>query len=58
MWSDRIALNFGLTKYELYNLMPNSYYEIEITARNDFGLSASQPYRIKTLTGAASKTSF
>ena len=42
----------GITKYELTNLESNTFYEIDVIARNEIGPSASQPYRVKTMVGS------
>lgn len=52
-WSDLRRLQVGITKYEVVGLEPNSFYEVDINARNELGVSASQPYRIKTMQGVS-----
>lgn len=51
-WSDIFTIKTGITKYELINLESNTFYEIDVIARNEIGLSASQPYRVKTMIGS------
>jgi hypothetical protein len=37
------------SNFELIDLQANSFYEVEVLAKNDIGASASQPFRIRTL---------
>jgi hypothetical protein len=46
-----VSVQAPLSNYEIPNLQPDSFYEVEILARNDIGPSASQPFRIRTLPG-------
>ncbi len=50
-WSPTKVVKAPLSNYEIINLAPDSFYEVEILARNDIGPSASQPFRIRTLPG-------
>ncbi|RNA28752.1 fasciclin-2 isoform X3 [Brachionus plicatilis] len=50
-WSSVVVINAPVTNYEITNILPNSFYEVDVVARNDIGPSASQPFRIRTLPG-------
>jgi hypothetical protein len=54
-WSSDITIKSGVTKYEITGLEVNTFYEIDIVARNELGKSPDQPYRIKTMTGSGGK---
>lgn len=47
-WSHTVRIKEPKTNYEIEGLAPNSYYEVDILARNDIGPSASKPFRIRT----------
>ena len=55
-WSAFKLVKAPLNNFELTNLQANSFYEIEILARNDIGPSAAQPFRIRTLPSFAGKS--
>jgi hypothetical protein len=48
-WSLTKFIKYPTSNFEITNLLPNSFYEVDVLARNDIGASASQPFRIKTL---------
>jgi len=48
-WSQTKFVKFPTSNYEITQLQPNSFYEVDVLARNDIGASASQPFRIRTL---------
>jgi len=48
-WSSTKRVTAPVTNYEITFLAPNSFYEVEVLARNDIGPSAGQPFRIRTL---------
>jgi hypothetical protein len=48
-WSSIVTIKEPVRKYMIMNLEANSIYEVDILARNDFGLSASQLFSIRTL---------
>ena len=47
-WSAPQNVKAPATNYQIMQLFPNSFYEVDIVARNDIGQSASQPFRIRT----------
>lgn len=48
-WSATKFIKFPTSNFELTQLQANSFYEVDVLARNDIGASASQPFRIRTL---------
>lgn len=48
-WSATKFIKFPTSNFELTQLLANSFYEVDVLARNDIGASASQPFRIRTL---------
>jgi len=54
-WSQAVVLKAPKSNYEIIQLTPNSFYEIDVVARNDIGPSASQPFRIRTLAASQGK---
>lgn len=48
-WSSIHTLTNNQYRFEIKNLSSNSYYEIEIRARNEIGISPVVPERVKTL---------
>ena len=48
-WTPYIKVNWPKTNHEILDLQPNSFYEVDLIARNDIGPSASQTFRIRTL---------
>jgi hypothetical protein len=54
-WSTTRIVKETTFNFELLLLYPNSFYEVEVLARNDIGTSASQPFRIRTLATTAGK---
>lgn len=57
-WSDVVVIKVPITNFEITNILPNSFYEVDVVARNDIGPSASQPFRVRTLPGQIGKLSF
>jgi hypothetical protein len=49
-WSASQKTIASKTNFEMTMLSPNSFYEVEVLARNDIGPSAAQPFRVRTLT--------
>ena len=49
-WSSIVTVKQPITNYEIINLKDDSFYEIDIIARNELGQSTSQPFEIRTLT--------
>jgi hypothetical protein len=47
-WSHTIRVKDPKQNFEISELKPNSFYEVDILARNDIGPSASKPFRIRT----------
>jgi len=55
-WSITKFIKYPTSNYEITQLLPNSFYEVDILARNDIGVSASQPFRVKTLTSSPAES--
>jgi hypothetical protein len=50
-WSSLRVIKAPTSNYEILDLVPNSFYQVDILAKNDIGPSASQPFRIRTMPG-------
>ena len=48
-WTAVKRVQAPVAHFELTLLSPNSFYEVEVLARNDIGASPSQPTRVRTL---------
>jgi len=55
-WSLTKFIKYPTSNFEITNLLPNSFYEVDVLARNDIGASASQPFRIRTLTSSPAES--
>lgn len=55
-WSQTRLVKQPITNFEILQLEANSFYEVDIVARNDIGPSASQPFRIRTLPSSAGES--
>jgi hypothetical protein len=50
-WSSLRVVKAPQSNFEIPDLVPNSFYQVDILAKNDIGASASQPFRIRTMPG-------
>ena len=50
-WSSLHVLKAPISNFEIVDLQPNSFYQVDVLAKNDIGSSASQPFRIRTMPG-------
>ena len=51
-WSILNVVKAPTSNFEMMDLQPNSFYQVDILAKNDIGASASQPFRVRTLPGS------
>ena len=52
-WSSTRKVTAPKSNFEMTLLSPNSFYEVEVLARNDIGPSAGQPFRVRTLVASS-----
>ena len=52
-WSSTKKVTAPKSNFEMTLLSANSFYEVEVLARNDIGPSAGQPFRVRTLAASS-----